>query len=335
VRGVPRLLAAPDKFRGTASAGEIADAIVAAAQRAGWTAARLPISDGGEGLLDCFGGANRVTTVAGPSGPPVAAPWRLDGTRAVIEMAAASGIALTGGANDPMTADTRGTGELVAAAVAAGARDVLVGAGGSAGTDGGLGAVEVLRDHRPLDGSRGARVVVATDVRTLFVDAAAVFAPQKGADAEQVRALTDRLTHLAARYLSEFGVDVRPVPGGGAAGGLAGGLAALGAAIRPGFDVVAAQLDLASAVRAADLVITGEGRLDATSLQGKATGSLAGLAAGLGVPVVVVAGQVEPGLEPPFPVLDLTRTFGVDRARTDTVACVRAAVTDLLLAGSG
>jgi glycerate kinase len=327
---VPHLLAAPDKFRGTASAAQIAAAIVAAGRDAGWSTDCLPISDGGEGLLDCFGGGNRVTTVAGPTGGAVAARWRLDGTRAVIEMAAASGIALTGGRNDPMTAGTRGTGELVRAAIDAGARQIVVGAGGSAGTDGGRGAVEVLADHRPLDGSRGVQVVVATDVRTTFVDAAPVFAPQKGAHAAQVRALTERLTRLAADYETRYGVDVRRLPGSGAAGGLAGGLAALGAGIRPGFDVVADQLDVASAVGRADLVVTGEGRLDATSLHGKATVSLAGLGARLGVPVIVVAGRVDAGLDLPFRAVDLVRTYGANRAHADPAGCIRLAVTAIL-----
>jgi glycerate kinase len=254
----------------------------------------------------------------------------LDGRRAVIEMAAASGIALTQGGNDPIGSHTRGTGELVRAAIMAGAREIVVGAGGSASTDGGLGAVEVLRDHGPLDGSRGYRVVVATDVQTRFVDAAAVFAPQKGADAEQVAVLMQRLAALAARYRDEFGVEVDGLTGSGAAGGLAGGLAALGATIRPGFDVVAEELHLRTAVAGADLVITGEGRLDATSLQGKATGSLAALAHQLGVEVVVVAGQIEPGLELPFRAIDLARTFGTDRAYRETARCIRIAVADVL-----
>lgn len=329
---MPRLLAAPDKFRGTASAAEVASAMVAAAVDAGWSAMAMPISDGGEGLLECFGGANRRTLVTGPLGTPVEARWRLDDHRAVIEMAAASGRSLIADRNDPLAATTRGTGQLVLAAVDAGATDIVVGAGGSATTDGGLGAVEVLSDLRPLDGSRGVRVVIATDVDTRFVDAAAVFAPQKGADDAQVRALTARLQHLAVHFEQTFGVDVRDLAGAGAAGGMAGGLAALGAGIRPGFDVVAEQLHLSDAVAAADLVLTGEGRLDATSLQGKAPGALAALCARLGVPVVVVAGQIMPGLRPPFRALDLTATFGALRAESETADCVRAAVRGLLAA---
>lgn len=234
----------------------------------------MPISDGGEGLVECFGGPNRYTEVSGPLGTPVRAGWRLDGDVAVLEMAAASGIALVGERNDPVAATTRGTGELIGAAIDAGARTVIVGAGGSATTDGGSGAVEVLCDRAPLDGSRDVSVIVAVDVRTTFVAAAATFARQKGADDAQVAELTARLESLAPRYLADFGRDIADLPGSGAAGGLGGGLAALGATICPGFDVVADRLDVAAAVAAADLVITGEGQLDATSLAGKATGAV-------------------------------------------------------------
>jgi glycerate kinase len=327
---VPRLLAAPDKFRGTASGARAATAMADAAQAAGWDVVALPISDGGEGLLDCFGGANRHTTVDGPLGAPVDAGWRLDASRAVIEMATASGLALVGDGNDPLTASTRGTGQLVRAAIESGARDVIVGAGGSATTDGGLGAVDVLRDRAPLDGSRGVRVTIATDVCTRFVDAAAVFGPQKGANPRDVAELTARLERLAALYEREFGVSVRDLDGAGAAGGLAGGFAALGASIRPGFELVAEQLDLPDAIAAADLVLTGEGRVDATSVQGKAPGSLVGLCARLGVPVVVVAGQVADGFTPTFRTIDLTATYGAQRARDATEDCIRAAVASVL-----
>jgi glycerate 2-kinase len=323
---VPHLLAAPDKFRGTATATAVAAAMADAAVAATWSAQAMPVSDGGEGLLDCFGGANRYTRVTGPTGAQVDAGWRLEGRLAVIEMAAASGMALVGARNDPMTATTRGTGELVRAALDAGAAEVIVGAGGSATTDGGLGAVEVLRDYAPLDGT----ITVATDVRTHFVDAAATFAPQKGADVGQVRDLAERLRRLVQLYRTEFGIDVSTLPGAGAAGGLAGGLAALGASIRPGFELVAERLHLADAIRSSNLVVSGEGRLDETSLQGKVTGSLAELCKREGVRVVVVAGQVAAELTPPFPVFDLSAKFGLERAQKDAVACVRAAVSSVL-----
>jgi glycerate kinase len=332
---VPHLLAAPDKFRGTASAGDVARAMTTAAAAAGWEAVALPISDGGEGLLDCFGGANRTSTVDGPLGEPFQAAWRLDGPRAVVEMATASGLALVSGRNEPVAASTRGTGQLVRAALEAGARTVIVGAGGSATTDGGWGAVEVLRDQAPLDGSRGPGVVVATDVRTRFVDAAAVFAPQKGADAAQVAELAARLERLSGRYEAEFGVRVRDLDGSGAAGGLAGGLAALGAAIRPGFEIVAEQLGLAAAITAADLVLTGEGRLDPTSLHGKATGSLVELCTRHGVRAAVIAGQIAAGFTPTFPAVDLTASYGASRARSSTLACIRDASAALLAEHAG
>jgi glycerate kinase len=327
---VPRLLAAPDKFRGTASATDAAAAMIRAAHDAGWEARALPISDGGEGLVDCFGGANRHTEVSGPLGAPVVAGWRLAGDLAVVEMAAASGIELVGERNDPVGATTRGTGELIAVAIDAGARTVIVGAGGSATTDGGRGAVEVLRDRAPLDGSRGVSVIVAADVRTPFVAAAYTFARQKGANDSQVAELAARLESLVASYLAEFGRDIAGLPGAGAAGGLGGGLAALGATIRAGFDVVAEQLDVGSAVIAADLVITGEGQLDATSLDGKATGAMIELSSSHRVPAAAIVGRVAPGFAPAFPVVELVRLCGADVARSATLQCIERATATLL-----
>jgi glycerate kinase len=327
---VPVLLAAPDKFRGTATAAEAAEAMADAARSAGWDAVELPLSDGGEGLLDCLGGPNLTSTVTGPLGAPVAAGWRLAGSRAVVELAAASGLALVAGRNDPLAATSRGTGELVRRAIEAGAREVVVGAGGSACTDGGWGAVEVLADLAPLDGSRGVRVSVLVDVRTRFLDAATVFGPQKGADPAQVRLLVERLRDLALRYRERFGVDVTGLAGSGAAGGFAGGLAALGATIRPGFPVVAEQLGLPDAVSAADLVVTGEGRFDPPSLQGKVTGSVAELATQRGRPVAVLAGEVAAGFAAPYRVVDLTAEYGSAAARSRTLECLCAATRTLL-----
>jgi len=219
-------------------------------------------------------------------------------------------------------------------ALDAGARQVIVGAGGSATTDGGLGAVEVLRGHAPLDGSRGPLVRVATDVTTGFLDAARVFAPQKGATAEQVRMLEDRLRERAVEYRERFGVDVTALAGAGAAGGLAGGLAALGARIERGFDVVAEQLRLADRVRAADLVVTGEGKLDATSSAGKAVGALAQLCAAQGTPCRIVAGTVARDSDASLAelVVDLGTRFGSRAAWALPGNCVRATVAAILVA---
>jgi glycerate 2-kinase len=322
---VPLLLALPDKFRGSATAAEVGQAMAQAGADCGWDCALVPVSDGGEGLLECFGGPNRLTTVTGPLGEPVDAGWRLDGDRAVIEMAAASGLSLVAGRNDPLAATTTGTGELIAAALDAGATSVLVGVGGSATTDGGAGAVDVLAQRAPLTA-----VTVAADVSTLFVDAAAVFAPQKGADAEMVTHLTRRLSELAGGYRNRFGVGVAELPGSGAAGGLGGGLAALGATIRPGFQVVADQLGLAGRISEADLVLTGEGRLDRTSLAGKAPVGVVRLCAAAGVPVALVVGDRAAGIDPGAPVVSLTARIGRQAALARPLPEIRAVARELL-----
>lgn len=323
-------LAAPDKFRGTASAPAVARAMAHGARRAGWTCRELPLADGGEGTLDAFGGANRTTTVSGPLGDPVEAGWRLDAGRAVIEMARASGLALVGGAsgNDPVAASTRGTGQLIAEALDRGARSVVVAVGGSATTDGGLGAVEVLARRRPF----AVPVRVACDVQTPFLEAAAVFGPQKGARGRQLDALRDRLERLAERYAREFGIDVTALPGAGAAGGLAGGLAALGAQLLPGFELVAEAVGLDGAFGGADLILTGEGRVDSTSFAGKVVGGLAARAERRGIGVLVIAGEIERGAFSLPPAVSLVERFGRDQAMGRTEACVAQAVEEALAA---
>jgi glycerate kinase len=208
-------------------------------------------------------------------------------------MARASGLALVAGRNDPLRATTSGTGELLRAALDAGVRRVVVAVGGSATTDGGLGALEALDFDL-----RGADVVVACDVTTTFVDAARVFGPQKGADSAAVSELERRLERLADRYREARGVDVRALPGAGAAGGLAGGLAAYGARLVPGAALVADVVGLRDALRAAALVLTGEGRVDETSFAGKVVGHVVDEARELGVPVGIVAGDAERGVIP-------------------------------------
>lgn len=309
-----QLLAAPDKFRGTLTAREAAAAIAAGAARAGWNAVELPLADGGEGTLDALGGGNRGTTVTGPLGTPVEASWRLeeDGT-ALIEAAQACGLSLAGGAerNDPLAATSRGVGELVAAAVAEGATRIVVAVGGVASTDGGAGALEALPASLPP-------LEVACDVDARFLDAADVFAPQKGATPEQVEILRTRLGRL----------DVHDLPGAGAAGGLAGGLAARGARLVPGFDLVAARLGLDLALADADLLVTGEGRLDATSFAGKVVGRALERAAAAGVEALVVAGEVaaESGID----AISLVERYGQERAFGDPAECIVEAVANAL-----
>ena len=331
-----RVVAAPDKFRGTATAAEVAAAVGRAAAAAGWDCDQVPVADGGEGTIDALGGANRTTTVRGPLGEPVEAAWRLDRRTAVIEMAAASGLLLAGGpdANDPIAADTHGTGELIQLAVESGARRVIVGLGGSATTDGGLGA---LRAMHPLQRYRAIDLRVACDVRTTFVDAARTFGPQKGASAAQLRLLENRLVRLAEVYERDHGVDVRDLPRSGAAGGLAGGLAAIGAQLEDGFSLVAEEVALDETIAGADLVVTGEGFLDDESFDGKVVGGVAELADSLGVPVVAVVGQVLDGADAgrssggePLGVVSLSDRFGQDASMTDTVRCIEEAVAEVL-----
>jgi glycerate kinase len=323
------VIAAPDKMRGTASATEAAAAIARAARAGGHTCDEIPMADGGEGTLDVLGGATRTTVVSGPLGQPVEAPWRLHRRTAIIEMARASGLALVGGAegNDPMEATTAGTGGLIRAAVEAGARRVIVGVGGSATTDGGLGAMRALS---PAGRLKGIELIVACDVRTRFVDAAEVFGPQKGATPAQVKLLRRRLERLADEYLEEFGVDVTGVAGGGAAGGLAGALVALGARIESGFDTVADEVSLVERLEGADLVITAEGFLDAESFDGKVVGGVTELADELAVPVLAVVGEVYDGMDQRVDTISLVDRFGADRATGDTVACIEEVVADHL-----
>jgi glycerate kinase len=301
------VLAAPDKFRGTLSAREAAGAIAAGAARAGWAAVELPHADGGEGTLEVLGGGNRRTTVTGPLGDPVEAEWRLEGDgTAIVEAALACGLTIAGGPelNDPLAATSRGVGELVSAAIAEGAARVVVAVGGVASTDGGVGAVEVLPTPLPVPLS------VACDVTARFLEAAEVFAPQKGATPEQVLVLRDRLARL----------DVPDIPGSGAAGGLAGGLAAIGGRLLPGVDLVAERLDLDEHLVRADLVVTGEGRIDATSFTGKVVGRVLERAAASGIEALVVAGEVAP--EAPIDALSLVERYGPERALAETAKCL-------------
>lgn len=336
-QGAPRLVVAPDKLRGTLRASEVAALLGPVATAAGWRPEPCPLSDGGEGFLEVLGqlgGAQRTATVTGPLGAPVTAPWRLSGRQAVVESALASGLELAGGpgANDPLRASSRGTGELVAAALAAGARRVLVGVGGSAMTDGGLGAVEALES---AGGLGGADVVVACDVTVGFLEAAERFAPQKGAGPSQVAVLRRRLERLARRYRDRYGVDVAALAGAGAAGGLAGGLAALGARLVPGFAVVARAVGLEARLEGAALVLSAEGCLDASSWDGKVVGGVAEVAGRSAVPLVVLAGSATAegragAARRAVEVVSLEERYGPERAWSEAAACLVDAATEVL-----
>ena len=330
--GAMHVLACADKFRGTLTASEFGEAVAAGAE--GHEVVIQPLADGGEGTLDAFGGPNRRTTVTGPLGDPVDAAWRLSGGRAVIEMARASGLSLVGGAdgNDPLEATTAGTGELIAKAVEAGAREIIVGLGGSATTDGGLGALRALPAPSRL---RGVDLVVACDVETRFADAAQVFGPQKGATAAQIRLLKARLERLVDVYRSEHGADVADVVGGGAAGGLAGGLVAAGARLESGAALIADAVDLYDKIESADLVVTGEGRVDATSFDGKVVGAVIELAAAAECDVLVIGGRIDDDTRQRLDDLgvawlDLVAAHGETTAMTATADAVTVSISDVL-----
>jgi glycerate 2-kinase len=330
-----RVVAAVDKFRGTASGAEVAHAIGQACWELGHDCVELALADGGEGLLDVLGGPNRTTRVMGPLGTPVDAGWRLKGSTAIIEMARASGLQLAGGAegNDPMNATTAGTGQLIDAALTAGATRIVVGLGGSATTDGGLGALQAISAPARL---RGVELLVACDVTTRFEDAATVFGPQKGATPTQIRMLTGRLHSLAQQYRDQFGVDVGDIPGSGAAGGIAGMLAALGGTLMPGFDLVADELDLHDHVEGADVVITGEGHLDEQSFEGKVVGGVLGVCVRYGVPVGAVVGIADDDVRDRIPFVALADEFGEERSLREPLWCIERATGPLisrLLAG--
>lgn len=302
-----RFLVAPDSFKGTFDAGAVAAAMGAGVEGADAEVDRCPVADGGEGtmavLLGAPGGELRTAQVHDPLRRPIEASFGLldYGETAIVEMAEASGLSLVAPEErDAERADTYGTGELIAAAIAAGAKRVLVAVGGSATTDGGRGAIEALRQSEAAfvllrsyapkrtnaDGSE-VRIEVLCDVQTPFEDAARAFAPQKGADAAAVERLSARLDALA----TELPRDPRGVPMTGCAGGLSGGLWAYGAELRPGAKFVLDALGFDARLSRADAVISGEGRFDSQSLEGKIVGEIATRCADAGKPLHLVVGQ--------------------------------------------
>lgn len=324
-----RVLAAVDKFRGTATAQQVAAAIGHACWESGHDCVEQPIADGGEGTLEVLGGANRTIRVTNPLGAPVEAQWRFHRDVAVIEMARASGLVLVGGAahNDVIAASTIGTGEIIDAALNLGAKRIIVCLGGSATIDGGLGAVRAIGSPARL---RSIEFLVACDVRTRFTDAARLFGKQKGATPVQIEFLTARLNSLRNTYLSDYGVDVQNIDGSGSAGGLAGGLAALGATLMPGFDLVADEVGLHELIAETDLVITGEGFMDEETFQGKAVGGVKELAAGLNIPVVAICGDIHEASRSRMESVSLIDLFGEHQAITQPLHCIEQAATQIL-----
>lgn len=318
------VVCAPDKFKGCLTAVEVAEALAQGltAEQPGIRVTLAPVADGGDGTVAAAlsaGFTRRTVLVEGPTGRPVEAAYALDGRRAVVELATAVGLdRLPGGRLDPLGASTFGLGQMIIAAVAAGATEIVLGLGGSASTDGGAGMVQALGarllDAKGADLGRGGGalvnltglnlaeplleniiVTVATDVDSPLLGpngAAAVFGPQKGSTTAQVETLERGLTRWSEMVTGTVGRDWAETPGAGAAGGTGfAALALLGATIRPGIEVVLDLVGFADQLLGADLVITGEGSLDEQSLAGKAPIGVTRAAAAQGIPVVAVAGR--------------------------------------------
>jgi glycerate kinase len=285
-----RILVAPDSFKGTLTASEVAAAVARGLRAAGREAEELPVADGGEGTMDvlvtALGGELRTAEVSDPLGRPVEASFALlhGGRTAVVEAAQASGLwRVAERERDAWAASTRGTGELIAAAARAGAEKVILTVGGSATTDGGAGALAAL-DEAGVDPV----LEVLCDVRTPWELAPSVFGPQKGADPKTVARLERRLEELADAAPR----DPRGEPRTGAAGGLSGGLwAHRDAKLRPGAAYVLDAIGFDDLMRAAPFVVTGEGRLDDQTLEGKVVGELATRCRQSGVSCHAVVGQ--------------------------------------------
>jgi glycerate kinase len=319
---------APDSFKGSLTAIEVADAMANGIARAapGASVVRLPLADGGEGTVEALVGARGGTLLTVPAHDPLDRPvnahiGRLDESTVVLEMASASGLPLLKlDERNPFISSTRGTGDLIRAALDIGATEIILGVGGSATVDGGAGALTALGarlldsndapispgnagladlarvDLAGLD-SRLARVRlrVASDVRNPLIGpdgSAAVFGPQKGAKPSDIPRLDRNLARLADIVLRDVGLDIARRPGGGAAGGLTAGLLAIGATQEPGIDLVLDAVRFDSHVSDADLVLTGEGRVDAQTAQGKVISGVLHRAARLGVPVIALGGSV-------------------------------------------
>ncbi len=330
-----RIVVAPNAFKGSLSAPKAAEAmktgLLAAAPHC--HVSTVPVADGGDGLTEVMrvtlGGRRLAATVTGPRRKPVTAPFCMVAARrlAVVEMATASGLALLAKAQrNPMRTTTYGTGELIRAAIDHGARHVIVGIGGSATCDGGIGMAAALGfrfldrhgvavdpvggslskiaaiDRRDVDHRlRGVSVSVACDVVNPLTGpngASAVYAPQKGATPAQVRQLDEGLANLARVIHHELGIDIVRLPGAGAAGGLGGGLHAfLGGELKAGIDLVLDTVNFTERIQGADLVLTAEGRIDAQTRFNKAPAGVARYAKAAGLPCVAVCGSIGEGID--------------------------------------
>lgn len=355
----------PDSFKGCLSSGEICDIIAREIRRRDPEARvyALPVADGGEGTVDAFlgalGGEKVAVPCRDPYGRPLTAHYGLfpDGKTAVIEMAAAAGLPLVGEDRRVADATTYGVGQLIAHALKRGAERIILGLGGSATNDGGCGAAAALgvefldaegKAFVPVGGTlrriahirtggllpalRQAEVIAMCDIDNPLCGesgAAAVFSPQKGADAATVRMLDEGLAHLAAVIEMDLGRSLLALPGGGAAGGFgAGSVAFLGARLQMGIEAVLDLTDFDRLAADAYLVITGEGRLDSQSLRGKVVVGVARRARALGVPVVALVGSSETDIAAAYDA-GVTAVFPINPAPTTLSEALAHARTHL------
>ena len=295
-----KIVIACDSYKGCLSSSDVANAAAhgVAEVYPDCEVIKLAVADGGEGtveaLVDTLGGHLEWAEVSDPLGRPVKAAYGVAGDLAIIESAAACGLTLlTKEERNPLVTSTKGLGELIMAAIDKGCRKFLIGLGGSATNDGGMG---MIRAEGFLEKTNGMKFTVACDVDTPYIGehgASRVFGPQKGASEQDVEILEERLGGYALTILKETGVDVRDMAGAGAAGGLGGAFRAyLGAELKRGVDLVLDQIDFDSKIRGADLVITGEGCSDYQTLKGKTASGVLERAKRQGIPVALVSGAV-------------------------------------------
>lgn len=295
-----KIVIACDSYKGCLSSSDVANAAAhgVAEVYPDCEVVKLAVADGGEGtveaLVDTLGGHLEWAEVSDPLGRPVRAAYGVAGDLAIIESAAACGLTLlTKEERNPLVTSTKGLGELIMAAIDKGCRKFLIGLGGSATNDGGMG---MIRAEGFLEKTKGMKFTVACDVDTPYIGehgASRVFGPQKGASEQDVEILEERLGGYALTILKETGVDVRDMAGAGAAGGLGGAFCAyLGAELKRGVDLVLDQIDFDSKIHGADLVITGEGCSDYQTLKGKTASGVLERAKRQGIPVALVSGAV-------------------------------------------
>ena len=366
-----KIIVISDSFKGTLSSQEICAIARTSVPKLfpGCAVDGIPVADGGEGTVSCFVeaiGAEPVTVeVSGPWGERVNAVYARSGKRAIIEMASAAGLPMVGDRLDPSATTTRGVGEQIRHAIGASCTEILLGLGGSCTNDGGCGCAAALgtrfldadgNEFVPVGGTldriaridnraaqallRGVRITLMSDVTNPLcgpLGAAHVFGPQKGADSAMVERLDANLAHLAAVVKRDLGADVADMPGAGAAGGMGAGCAALlGAELRSGIEAVLDLVDFDARLAGADLVITGEGRIDSQSVRGKVISGIAKRTQHANVPLVAIVGSIAPDADAAYD-LGVSAIFGIDRTAkafseyaAESAAYYRATLEDVL-----